>query len=465
MVKKAIFALISLLVSQAGYCLDTPPGSLFPWTVSKTVENAMMRTGTVSANSAELSTTLQGISTALTEAEAGSGALAGGLTAEGLLTGSCIVAGIAPTLVIAGVTIAAGYAGDALVKMYKNSDGTYTVEHAGQQPSGDSSEPGFSVGNQIYKIQYSNVETGSIGNVPKYWESTENASYASSSTPYYKIQNTTNCSIIDNGVYCDYDLVNNYDPANPRTQHLRNSVALLQPADYSCPAGDYYDGTQCSGGVSTAPYSPYSLTPVTYPNAKAAIASLSSSELALQVDPQVTAQTATAVMNSLQTDPNYRGKATPSISPSDVPTSPALTVRDMTQNITNTDIQNITNNTYNNTTNNQTSPTATQVSPDTPAASQVKVDLGQDPGTPAPNLDTPPDGPTILAPITSMMPDLKNWKMPSHTSVCPQPSFDVFGHSFTFSTHCTLIDANKGILQAAATVAWTVLALFIVLGA
>ena len=60
---------------------------------------------------------------------------------------------------------------------------------------------------------------------------------------------------------------------------------------------------------------------------------------------------------------------------------------------------------------------------------------------------------------------LKAWSVPGHSSVCPVGSFNWNGSTYTIDSHCQLISDYWSALQSAAVVLWTVLALFILLGA
>ena len=96
-----------------------------------------------------------------------------------------------------------------------------------------------------------------------------------------------------------------------------------------------------------------------------------------------------------------------------------------------------------------------------------QVNLGTDPGIGAPTLEPTPTGAQILAPITGLMPDLKNFQVPSHQAECPKPEFDiaVLHTHVRMDAHCTLFEGVRGLLYNGSLVAWIIAALFIVLSA
>lgn len=104
--------------------------------------------------------------------------------------------------------------------------------------------------------------------------------------------------------------------------------------------------------------------------------------------------------------------------------------------------------------------------PTAPAGS-TKVDLGIDPGIGAPNLEATPTGSQVLAPITGLMPDLRNFQVPSHQAECPKPEFDIaiLHTRVRMDAHCTLFEGVRGSLYNGSLVAWLIAALFIVLSA
>ncbi|MDG2965634.1 hypothetical protein PUN49_01140 [Pseudomonas extremaustralis] len=95
------------------------------------------------------------------------------------------------------------------------------------------------------------------------------------------------------------------------------------------------------------------------------------------------------------------------------------------------------------------------------------LDLGIDPVIGSPKLEPTPTGAQILAPITGLMPDLKNFQVPSHQAECPKPEFDiaVLHTHVRMDAHCTLFEGVRGLLYNGSLVAWIMAALFIVLSA
>jgi hypothetical protein len=48
---------------------------------------------------------------------------------------------------------------------------------------------------------------------------------------------------------------------------------------------------------------------------------------------------------------------------------------------------------------------------------------------------------------------------------CPKPTLNLFGKTQTFESHCTLLEDNRAAIQSAMVLAFTLLALFIILSA
>jgi hypothetical protein len=105
----------------------------------------------------------------------------------------------------------------------------------------------------------------------------------------------------------------------------------------------------------------------------------------------------------------------------------------------------------------------------TPGGPGQTIDLGPDPGIKAPNLDETPTATSILAPIFNLMPDLRSFVMPAHSSTCPVLVFDMVsfhgGWYWTMNSHCNLVDSNRNLISVAMILIWTLTAAFIILKA
>ncbi len=95
----------------------------------------------------------------------------------------------------------------------------------------------------------------------------------------------------------------------------------------------------------------------------------------------------------------------------------------------------------------------------------VRVDWGADPGVLAPSLEQTPTAGAILAPLLNLMPSLRSFVVPSHSSVCPKPSFSVFEKHIVMDTHCAVLDESKPTLYAVMAFVWLMLGTVIILRA
>ncbi|MDP1978057.1 hypothetical protein [Undibacterium sp.] len=98
-------------------------------------------------------------------------------------------------------------------------------------------------------------------------------------------------------------------------------------------------------------------------------------------------------------------------------------------------------------------------------ASQAQVNLGPDPGIPAPQMEETPTAQAILKPIFDLLPDLKNFKAPPIGGECPKPSFEAFETTFRLEKHCDLAEQNRNAIRAGMMVVFSLASLLIVLRA
>lgn len=95
----------------------------------------------------------------------------------------------------------------------------------------------------------------------------------------------------------------------------------------------------------------------------------------------------------------------------------------------------------------------------------VRVEWGTDPGVNAPSLEQTPTAGAILSPLLNLMPSLRSFVVPSHSSVCPKPSFSIFERQIVMSAHCAMLDDNRPTLYAVMAFVWLMLGTAIILKA
>ncbi|MGQ7936994.1 hypothetical protein [Paraburkholderia sp. D1E] len=248
-------------------------------------------------------------------------------------------------------------------------------------------------------------------------------------------------------------------------------TVTLSPNTYSgatCATGLYYNGA-CQSYVSGTP-APTVTTQTLSP--AAAIADIPSTDDSIPLGPTIIAGLADALWQNASQNPGYDGIPYPvdnpitssdassveSGSPSSWPSIGAATSSVSSPSGAATD-----NNPY--AIPNSTNPSGSAASSTAAASPPVTVDLGPDPGIGTPTLETIPTAAQILAPILGLLPDLRAYTVPSHTAVCPEPSFDLWGSTYTFTAQCVLLEAHASAIYAAFVLAYSIAALFIVLTA
>ncbi|MCE3605720.1 hypothetical protein LXA47_19225 [Massilia sp. P8910] len=95
----------------------------------------------------------------------------------------------------------------------------------------------------------------------------------------------------------------------------------------------------------------------------------------------------------------------------------------------------------------------------------VRVEWGADPGVAAPSLEQTPTASAILSPLLNLMPSLRSFVVPSHSSVCPTATMSLFQKQLVMQSHCAVLDESKPVLYAMMAFVWLMLATFIVLRA
>jgi len=112
-------------------------------------------------------------------------------------------------------------------------------------------------------------------------------------------------------------------------------------------------------------------------------------------------------------------------------------------------------------------PPATSNTGTTTSTTNVTVDLGPDPGIGAPTLEPTPTAQSILQPLLNLMPDLKQYSVPSHSGVCPTPEINLplFQRTFKIEAHCEIAESMRTSIYSMMVAFWTISSLFIVLAA
>jgi len=254
-----------------------------------------------------------------------------------------------------------------------------------------------------------------------------------------------------------------WDPANKNNS--LQSLYLQQNSPYGCDSGFSYSSGRCK--TLTAPNSP----PPGQQTKKPELAAddLTAEQKALPVNPKIIADIANQAWQQAAAQPGYQGlpySYTDPVTVADVQAWQASnpgsypSVGDAVSSAVNPSTGTVPVTTPGQVTNPTPGiPTAPEGTP--------KLDLGIDPGIGSPNLEATPTGSQILAPITGLMPDLKNFQVPSHQGECPKPEFDiaVLHTRVRMDAQCTLFEGVRGPLYNGSLVAWIIAALFIVLSA
>jgi len=103
--------------------------------------------------------------------------------------------------------------------------------------------------------------------------------------------------------------------------------------------------------------------------------------------------------------------------------------------------------------------------PNVNVVNQVKIDWGSDPGVPSLSLEATPTAQSILRPVFNVMPTLRNFVVPAHSSECPKPTFNLFNKAILMDTHCTVLDGVRPTLYAVMAFVWLMLGALIILRA
>jgi hypothetical protein len=269
-------------------------------------------------------------------------------------------------------------------------------------------------------------------------------------------QKSASCSIAVNTISCGIIYANK----------------LPSGAPASCPAGSMYKGGACAAYSFMSPPAIPTKVGVT---PQIATTDIAASDLNKPLNPAIIAGLANRAWQQAASQPGYDGLPYPQSNP--VTATEAQTWTAQNPNYAPT-IQDFT--APNPTSPSQPTPWALPQNPTSavttpantpnanttnPASSNPLQNLGADPATPAPMLEQTPTAEQIIQPLLNLFPDLKNYNPSMSVGSCPRPTLNLFGQTQTMEAHCTILEDNRAAIHAAMVLAFTLLALLIVLSA
>lgn len=390
------------------------------------------------ANDPRVTATFAGVGTGLTTVAVG---VAGGAVAAVGWPALLVAAGVA-----AIVTGAMSLGLDSLYKWLFNSDGTISTSGAGK--SGVLLKGGPYVEGSLSTLQYPAPHTSSQAH----------DSWQRSCQKYNQCAGTTLVakSVTSGGGAFGPITVYPYEVLKDGKLYTNfNMILYSTGASTSCDAGMLSEKGICVAFQEDSSEGVGNVKP------SAAVENIPASELNKSVSDQFLAAAANIAWKAAANTGGLPWTPTDPVTPADVAVwraeNPTMvpTVGDAIAPVSN-------NNTV---TVNPGSSAQPGAGPGTTPGSGTAVDLGPNPNTPAPTLETIPTAQQILGPLLGLMPDLKAFSVPSHSGACPSPSFVAFGATYALNSHCPLLESNRQLIEAAMLLCWTLASVFIVLRA
>lgn len=253
--------------------------------------------------------------------------------------------------------------------------------------------------------------------------------------------------------------------------HRNNDLTTIWPsvstyyiyqgaAQITCPIGYVANGTQCAPN-QLAKYVPQPTTQ-TGQTPQTAYNNLPQTAKDANLQPELAAEIANRLWRDAATQPDYKGVPWSANDPVQAP--------DFTPHATNHPVDWPKTSDINAPVPTTKTPVAlpeTNPNQTTSPSTSTKVDLGADPGTPAPTLEEPPTD--LFKPIKDLLQPWLSWQVPAHAAQCPtwQASPSIAGHVFAIdvSYHCTFAEQYRSMIVAASLACWIVIAAFIILSA
>ncbi|POD98553.1 hypothetical protein [Pectobacterium odoriferum] len=97
-----------------------------------------------------------------------------------------------------------------------------------------------------------------------------------------------------------------------------------------------------------------------------------------------------------------------------------------------------------------------ELQPETQPQPQPNPEPNPQPESPAipPELDTPPDGKTVLAPLIGAFSEWENFSIGSRSAQCPTAEFTIWDTNFAVDSHCGLIEKNRELIRIFCLICW-----------
>ncbi|MCL6353240.1 hypothetical protein [Pectobacterium polaris] len=71
-----------------------------------------------------------------------------------------------------------------------------------------------------------------------------------------------------------------------------------------------------------------------------------------------------------------------------------------------------------------------------------------------PELESPPDGKTVLAPLVGAFPEWESFSIGSRSAQCPVAEFTIWDENFVVDSHCELIEKNRDLIRIFCLICW-----------
>lgn len=375
----------------------------------------------------------------------------GGSVSTAAAAGGSSWLGVAARLGMGGVAaLAIPLAIDYYLK--HNGDGTVTLSGAGMGAAPNITDPsaGVSLGGGYWSSTIGGVKGGHPYNVG--FQAATNA-YIAPGSYYDGIVQFTCIAQSATRHYCEF-LGRIRSTQGTASFPVSFYVEWLSSgAPVACPSGSYISSTNtCLAYAFALVNQPvYQSVPV---SPQEAIADLPQPALQLALSPDIQSQTIDHLWRNASAQPGYDGiPYDPSypITSADIPTSPTVTVGDYVGPAVSPS--------------GSVFPNQSPAPVIQPAPGAQNINLGPDPAIPSPTLQEPPTSLEIVQPLLNLFPSLKNFSVPSHSSVCPTGSFSFFGRVHQFDKHCDLFEQFRPAIYGVFLLFWTLAAVKIILEA